>query len=61
VLLEAKRSLIYTSMTVAQVADALGFADPAYFSRFFKRLSGLSPSDFRDQGLLQTAPSKPDV
>jgi AraC family transcriptional activator of pobA len=42
-------------MTVAQVADVLGFADPAYFSRFFKRLTGLSPSDFRSQGLLQTA------
>jgi AraC family transcriptional activator of pobA len=54
-LLEAKRNLIYTSMTVAQVADVLGFADPAYFSRFFKRLTGLSPSDFRSQGLLQTA------
>jgi AraC family transcriptional activator of pobA len=51
-LLEAKRNLIYTTMTVAQVADALGFSDPAYFSRFFRRLSGLSPKAFRQQGVL---------
>ena len=46
-LLEAKRLLIYTPMTVSEVADNLGFADPAYFSRFFKRLNGTSPSVFR--------------
>ncbi|BBP75340.1 transcriptional regulator [Pseudomonas sp. Ost2] len=51
-LLEAKRNLIYTRMTINQVADDLGFADPAYFSRFFRRLTGLSPSAFRaDTGL----------
>ena len=46
-LLEAKRHLIYTPMTISEVADSLGFADPAYFARFFRRLSGVSPSDFR--------------
>ncbi|CAM4056336.1 helix-turn-helix domain-containing protein [Vreelandella rituensis] len=46
-LLEAKRQLTYTNMTVGQVADSLGFSEPAYFTRFFKRLTGLSPRDFR--------------
>lgn len=46
-LLEAKRHLIYTPMTISEVAENLGFADPAYFSRFFRRLSGMSPSVFR--------------
>lgn len=50
-LLEARRNLIYTNMTVAQVSDSLGFADPAYFSRFFRRLSGVSPNGFRRSGL----------
>ncbi|MFJ4372637.1 helix-turn-helix domain-containing protein [Pseudomonas japonica] len=50
-LLEARRSLIYTNMTVAQVSDTLGFADPAYFSRFFRRLSGQSPNAFRRGGV----------
>lgn len=46
-LLEAKRNLVYTSMTINQVSDSLGFSEPAYFSRFFKRSTGLSPKQFR--------------
>ena len=46
-LLEAKRQLIYTAMTVSQISDGLGFSEPAYFSRFFKRLAGQSPKEFR--------------
>lgn len=46
-LLEAKRNLIYTSMSVSEVGYALGFQDPAYFSRFFARRAGLSPAAFR--------------
>ncbi|MDR9440279.1 MAG: helix-turn-helix domain-containing protein [Halomonas sp.] len=48
-LLEAKRQLTYTNMTIGQVADSLGFSEPAYFTRFFKRLTGLSPRDFRQR------------
>lgn len=50
VMLEAKRSLVYTSMTVAEVAYALGFTDPAYFSRFFARRAGVSPAAYRAAG-----------
>lgn len=46
-LLEAQRMLIYTSATSSKVAYELGFKDPAYFSRFFKRRTGLSPKAFR--------------
>lgn len=46
-LLEARRELIYTPRTINIIADSLGFADPAYFTRFFKRLEGMSPKDFR--------------
>lgn len=48
-LLEAKRELVYTSLSIKLLADSLGFADPAYFSRFFRRLTGKAPSDFRYQ------------
>jgi AraC family transcriptional activator of pobA len=47
VLVEAERQLRYTSMPVTQVAYYLGFEDPAYFTRFFKRRMGLSPRAFR--------------
>lgn len=46
-LLEAKRNLIYTTLSVSQIADLLGFSEPAYFTRFFKRLTGTTPSGFR--------------
>ncbi|MGI4984328.1 MAG: helix-turn-helix domain-containing protein [Janthinobacterium lividum] len=46
-LLEAKRNLIYTALPVSGIADLLGFAEAAYFTRFFKRLAGVSPTQFR--------------
>lgn len=46
-LLEAKRALLYSNMTVAEAAYYLGFRDPAYFSRFFTRETGRSPRAFR--------------
>jgi AraC family transcriptional activator of pobA len=46
-ILEAKRQLIYSNMTVAETAYYLGFEDPAYFSRVFSRCEGCSPKAFR--------------
>jgi len=48
-LVEAKRRLIYTGESLEQTAYTLGFKDPAYFSRFFKKLEGTTPSGFRKQ------------
>lgn len=45
--LEAKRQLIHTDATAAEVAYSLGFKDPAYFARFFRRATGTSPTSFR--------------
>ncbi|MEU8774204.1 AraC family transcriptional regulator [Streptomyces sp. NPDC048606] len=45
--LEAKRLLSRTDLTIRQVARDTGFADPAYFSRFFRRETGLSPGEYR--------------
>lgn len=46
-LLEAQRELGYTAMSVKQVAIGLGFADAGYFTRWFQRHSGLTPTAWR--------------
>ncbi|MDM0111277.1 helix-turn-helix domain-containing protein [Variovorax sp. J22R133] len=45
--LEARRVLVHTEASVADVAQQLGFEDAAYFSRFFKGETGCAPSEFR--------------
>ncbi|MBM7770143.1 AraC-like DNA-binding protein [Actinokineospora baliensis] len=47
---EAKRLLARTDLTVRQVGARIGFADAAYFCRFFRREAGVSPGDFRRRG-----------
>lgn len=49
VLLEAKRELSYTTLQVRQISDGLGFSDPTYFTRFFRRLTGCSPKCWRER------------
>jgi AraC family transcriptional activator of pobA len=45
--LEARRRLLYVGGSVAAIGRELGFDDPAYFCRFFRRRMGVSPSAFR--------------
>lgn len=56
VLIEAKRKLIYTQYPVDQVAYTLGFKDPAYFTRYFKKLEGVPPSEYRTGALVNPVP-----
>lgn len=44
---EAKRNLIFGDMSMEQIAFWLGFSDAAYFTRFFRKEVGHSPSQFR--------------
>ncbi|MHA3773421.1 helix-turn-helix domain-containing protein [Verrucomicrobiota bacterium sgz303538] len=46
-LLDAKRLLLHSDMSVSEVGYHLGFEDPSYFSRFFRRYAGVSPAEFR--------------
>ncbi len=48
VTVEAKRLLSYTDKSVKHITFELGFEDVSYFSNFFKKNTGLSPSDFRN-------------
>ncbi|MDE0947756.1 MAG: helix-turn-helix domain-containing protein [Sphingobium sp.] len=46
-LLEARRMLLYSQLSVTDIAYAVGFEDPAYFSRFFARHVGQPPRSWR--------------
>ena len=48
VMLEAARLLRFTDLTVGEIAFRVGFEDPLYFSRAFKRHSGLAPQGYRE-------------
>lgn len=46
----ARRDLVFTPTPVQAIAYSLGFTDPAYFNRFFRRHAGMSPGAFREEG-----------
>jgi len=45
--LQAKRLLANPAMPVADVACAVGFTDPSYFTRVFRKQEGVSPTEYR--------------
>jgi AraC family transcriptional activator of pobA len=49
ILHEARRDLVYTSLSVKQIAASLGYMNEAYFGRFFRRHTSQSPGEFRQQ------------
>lgn len=49
ILLEVKKLLINTDLDAKQIGSKLGFEDPAYFARFFKKNTGKTALEFRDQ------------
>jgi len=49
IILEGKRLLAHTAMTVKEIAYSLNYEDDAYFIRFFTKHTGLSPVSFRKQ------------
>jgi AraC-like DNA-binding protein len=45
--LEAKRLLAHTVLPVSVIAERLGFEEATHFSKFFKRNTGCTPTEFR--------------
>lgn len=57
VILEAQRYLYNTDLTAKEIAYKLGFEDPHYFSRFFKKYTNQSPSEFKEAARSSLTPS----
>lgn len=48
-LLEAKRYLTFSSLSIKEIAALLGYADAGYFNRMFRRETGIAPGKFRQE------------
>lgn len=46
-LLEIKRLLVHTSLNISEIANQLNFEDQSYFTKFFKRETGITPIQYR--------------
>lgn len=54
---EAERELVYSTLSVKQIAGLVGFEDEAYFGRFFRKQTSLTPTEFREAARRQLAPA----
>ncbi len=53
-LLEIKRLLVHTNLGVSEIANQLNFVDQSYFTKFFKKMTGLTPLRFRSESMKST-------
>ncbi len=51
---ESKNSLQYTRLSLKEIAYQIGYNDPNYYSRVFKKIEGVSPKEFRKQHLARS-------
>ena len=49
IVLEAKRQIQHSACSIKEIGYDLGFEDPSYFVKFFKRMTGRMPNEFRKQ------------
>ena len=50
---EARRLLVFTTAPAAHIGARLGFQEPSYFTRFFRRQTGVTPGEFRQRQAAQ--------
>jgi AraC-like DNA-binding protein len=60
-LLEARRLVTYTDLTISEIAYRLNFQNVSYFVRFYRRQAGLSPGAARRQGVKDRRKSEIDL
>jgi AraC-like DNA-binding protein len=50
-LMEIKRLLVHTNLGVSEISNLMNFADQSYFTKFFKRETGLLPLLYRNKSM----------
>ena len=50
-LLEIKRLLVHSNLSISEIAHRLNFSDQSYFTKFFKRETGVSPLQYRSKAI----------
>ncbi len=50
--LEIKRLLVHSNLNITEIAARLNFPDQSYFTKFFKRVTGMSPLQYRSKAIL---------
>ena len=48
-ILEIKRLLVHTNLGITEIANKLNFPDQSYFTKFFKRETGITPLQYRNR------------
>jgi two-component system response regulator YesN len=56
----AKNMLLNTKLKSYEIAEKVGYMDDSYFSRIFKKTTGLPPNEFRKQWFLESGEERPD-
>lgn len=53
-IVEIKRLLVHTGMTVSEIAEAMSFPDQSYFTKYFKKITGITPLQYRRESMKST-------
>ena len=53
-IVEVKRLLLHTNKTVSEIAELMHFPDQSYFSKYFKKISGSTPLQYRKKSMKST-------
>jgi AraC-like DNA-binding protein len=53
IVMEAKKLLDDTALSVAEIGDKLGFPEPTNFNRFFKNMTNVTPLQYRKSKILK--------
>ena len=48
IILKAKKLLTNNSISIKEISDELGFTDAPHFVKFFKKETGMTPSQFKE-------------